>query len=139
MANSVDGLCMSFNGGKDSTVVFHLLRAVIANYEAKLPSSNSNSFQSIRQFWFDKPGFAVHSELVDFISETERRQSSPNKMASMGCVTFLPCSFAVKVEKYDVPIKEGMAELVKEGVKSVLMGTRSTDPYSGMTYFMHQR
>lgn len=60
----VDGVCFSFNGGKDSTVVLHLLRIVIAQREQQLlmeqnepfksapPSSVSSPRQSLTQLAF---------------------------------------------------------------------------------------
>lgn len=40
----VDGVCFSFNGGKDSTVVLHLLRIVIAQREQQSLEEQSERF-----------------------------------------------------------------------------------------------
>lgn len=40
----VDGVCFSFNGGKDSTVVLHLLRIVIAQREQQAIEQQSERF-----------------------------------------------------------------------------------------------
>ena len=48
-------LAFAFNGGKDSTVVFHLIRAVVAQRAAESASADTLAFSGIRLVIFETP------------------------------------------------------------------------------------
>ena len=138
-------LVFSFNGGKDSTVVLHIIRAALAQRLAAeaaaaeaaaarvivdgAPHSNGGSHGSTdvsaavadaaaigaafasraAPIYFDSPGSADFPEVLEFMAAATR-------VAGLGSVRTL------------AGFKAGMAELVREGVRGVIMGTRRTDP-----------
>ena len=99
-------LALSFNGGKDSTVVLHLLRAAASS------SGASGSLGGVRAVYFAPPPSAANFPAVlDFMAACE---------ASWGFATEQLPGF-----------RAGLAALVDGGVAAVLMGTRSSDPDGG--------
>ena len=63
----------SFNGGKDSIVLLHLLRMACVRWALKKGGGYieaEEKFRSIRYFFFDKEGDSF-SELQEFIDETK--------------------------------------------------------------------
>ena len=130
-------LIFSFNGGKDSTVVLHLIRAAIARrHAAQQQTSNNNAANSgpangtpastshaasaldadfpslVRSVYFESPTRKNFAEVLDFMGAAARAYG-------MGEVRTLP------------GLKAGMATLVREGARGVIMGTRRGDPDGG--------
>ena len=113
-------IALSFNGGKDSTVVLHLLRAAVKDRELdretkeerETTSSSSSSSSSWPFLTFFFPHTDDFPEITTFVSETERA-------FSLGIHSF-PSS---------VGFKEGLEDLVQSrGVRAIVIGTRSGDP-----------
>jgi FAD synthetase len=101
-------LCLSFNGGKDSTVVLHLLRAALL--AASKPPLGSPEGPGVVYFCGSEPDFP---EVGRFIAATE---------AALG----------FRSERFS-GFKAGLLELVarpEDGgrLRGVLMGTRGADP-----------
>jgi FAD synthetase len=101
-------LCLSFNGGKDCTVVLHLLRAALLR--ASAPALGSPGGPGVVYFRGAEPEFP---EVASFISATE-------------------AAFGFACEAFS-GFKSGLSELVArpEGggrLRGVLMGTRASDP-----------
>ena len=129
-------LVFSFNGGKDSTVVLHIIRAAIAQKKQEEAASNGGSSNEglhndednggitltsatgIKQhaaYSFDAELPVVYfeshhnfSEVLDFMDEEAQR-------------------YGFTIRKLP-GFKAGLEQLVSEGLRGVLMGTRSTDP-----------
>ena len=101
-------LCLSFNGGKDCTVVLHLLRAAL--HRASAPPLGSPGGPGVVYFRGAEPEFP---EVAAFIAATE-------------------AAFGFSCETFG-GFKSGLAALVArpEGggrLRGVLMGTRASDP-----------
>ncbi len=101
-------LCLSFNGGKDCTVVLHLLRAALLR--AGAPPLGSPGGPGVVYFRGAEPEFP---EVASFVASTEAAYG-------FSCESFLG-------------FKGGLAELAArpEGggrLRGVLMGTRTSDP-----------
>ena len=104
-------LCLSFNGGKDSTVVLHLLRAALLRYGA--PPLGAPAGPGAVYFSGSRGGAAELPEVTSFTAASESR-------------------YAFSVETL-AGFKEGLGALVArpegEGrMRCVLMGTRADDP-----------
>lgn len=107
-------IAFSFNGGKDSTVVVHLLRAVIAHVcQQECAGSCQNaahSLDAIRIVYFSStsPGKTEFPEVFEFLNECQKR-------------------YNLSIE-YLTGMQEGFQYLVDSGVKAVVLGTRAADP-----------
>jgi len=106
----------SFNGGKDSTVVLHLLRAVLAerygaHETAPSPASPSPGLLGglVPVVYFAAAG--EFPAVLEFMTQCE------------GLYGF--------VTRHVPEFKTGIAELRGGGARAVLMGTRRTDPHGG--------
>ncbi|KAJ3408127.1 FAD1 flavin adenine dinucleotide synthetase [Chytriomyces hyalinus] len=102
----VDGLGISFNGGKDCTVMLHLLKLVLDSY----PNNRNNLPRIPCLFVTVSDQFPEVDEFVD-------------RMA---------LSYNLDVFRTSLSMKEGLEAYLKAypKVKAVLVGTRRTDPYS---------
>lgn len=101
---STDEICISFNGGKDCTVILHLLHGVLLHrYPENTPSIQAVYITCSTPF----------DEVEVFIDQMVKR-------------------YNVTLWRIEGPIKKGLEELTKkeQKVKAILMGTRWTDPYS---------
>ncbi|XP_037778729.1 FAD synthase-like isoform X4 [Penaeus monodon] len=101
---STDEICISFNGGKDCTVILHLLHGVLLHrYPENTPSIQAVYITCSTPF----------DEVEVFIDQMVKR-------------------YNVTLWRIEGPIKKGLEELTKKEpkVKAILMGTRWTDPYS---------
>ena len=118
-------LALSFNGGKDSTVVLHVLRAAVHLHEREdLCCSTSGEGDAGR--WPFLTFFFPHKddfpEITSFVSQAEREHDLRlHSFPSDGTVGF----------------KEGLDHLVREkGVRAIVIGTRQGDPNAkGQEYF----
>jgi FAD synthetase len=100
-----DEVALSFNGGKDCTVVLHLLRAVLPRV---FPGRPGRGIGSLRFAYFAKDD--DFPEMHEFMEEMRAR-------------------YGFRVDRYSGDYKQGLRQLEQEGVKAVLMGQRKTDPY----------
>lgn len=99
---SASELAFSFNGGKDSTAVLHLLRAALALAEDGKPLA------AVRNVYFATPD--EFPEILDFIQ-------CCNATYGMKMVT-------------EAAFPGGLGDTVtKYGTRAILLGTRSTDPH----------
>jgi FAD synthetase len=98
-------VALSFNGGKDCTVVLHLLRAVLPRL---FPGHPARGISSLRFAYFAKDD--EFPEMHEFMDEMRAR-------------------YGLRVDTYSGDYKQGLRQLEQEGVKAVLMGQRKTDPY----------
>jgi len=99
----------SFNGGKDSTLVLHLLHFVL---QSTPPGGQIRSFgaEGVRIVYFEPPPESPNfDEVLSFISKTEERHG-------------------VRIDTLRGGFKAGMMELINEGARCVIVGTRRTDP-----------
>ena len=104
-------LALSFNGGKDCTVLLHLLFHYCAVHQHLCPGAD----RAIRVVFFDTDtGFP---EVTEFMVAMEAR-------------------YGFKIESLP-GLKPGMASLVADGVHAVLLGTRRTDPHGGASLTPH--
>ncbi len=113
-------ISFSFNGGKDSTVVLHLMRMAVAEIrkpsasdgsacDTMLTSSFNNTVTDIKAFYFKSN--ECFEEEAAFIESTNKR-------------------FNVDVKYLDCAFKDGLKILTEEdGVKVIAMGTRRSDPH----------
>mmetsp|Transcript_13292 Transcript_13292/g.22444 ORF Transcript_13292/g.22444 Transcript_13292/m.22444 type:complete len:336 (+) Transcript_13292:139-1146(+) len=110
---SAKGIAFSFNGGKDSTVVLHILRAAVAKRAAEAGSEEAGSagpLEAITTFFFENNN--EFPEVTSFTAEEARTYK-------------LNC----RVLKNDKPFIEGVQELIDDlNLKAFVMGTRRGDP-----------
>jgi len=100
------GLAFSFNGGKDCTVLLHLLnhafRTIPLFYE------DSNAASKFLSIYFHLPN--SFQEMNKFVEDTVQR-------------------YGLRMKIFHNSIKEGFQEAIeKDGVKAIFLGTRRTDP-----------
>jgi 3'-phosphoadenosine 5'-phosphosulfate sulfotransferase (PAPS reductase)/FAD synthetase len=103
-------LAFSFNGGKDSTAVLHLLLGGVRAWQqqADRPYAKQDGLLGIRTFFFLDPN--EFPEIHQFVNECDSE-------------------YHLKVHFYSTPFKQGMQQMVNEcGIKAVFMGTRHGDP-----------
>jgi FAD synthetase len=104
-------VALSFNGGKDCTVLLHLLVHFMSSRGCPVEKGSGceGTLHGLRVVFFEtETGFP---EVASFMSAMEalygfRVRSLPG-------------------------LKSGLAVLVEEGVQAVLLGTRRTDPHGG--------
>jgi len=94
----LEGVALSFNGGKDCVVLLHLLYLVLSKH---------NSFSRLRVLYFTHDN--SFPEVDSFVQQC-------NKI------------YNIKIDFVTTPIKTALVGLVQNGVRAVFMGTRSTDP-----------
>ncbi|KAJ3326768.1 FAD1 flavin adenine dinucleotide synthetase, partial [Gonapodya sp. JEL0774] len=103
-------LALSFNGGKDCTVLLHLLAAAIGAREAKTLESNMDRISTI------KTVYVTHrhqfGEVDEFVAECET-------------------NYGLAIHRVEGSMKAALQEYLDNDkeVKAVLVGTRRTDPY----------
>eukprot|EP01138_Halocafeteria_seosinensis_P014216 gb/GECG01014515.1/.p1 GENE.gb/GECG01014515.1/~~gb/GECG01014515.1/.p1 ORF type:complete len:563 (+),score=65.13 gb/GECG01014515.1/:1-1689(+) len=98
-------LCFSFNGGKDSTVLLHLLRAVAA----ERPHTDME-FHQMQHVYFHNDG--EFPEVLDFLKEESNKYSM--NLSHLG------------------QFQDGIQQLVDEkGIRAIFIGTRYSDPNAG--------
>eukprot|EP00512_Aurantiochytrium_limacinum_P003317 CAMPEP_0171499350 /NCGR_PEP_ID=MMETSP0958-20121227/8385_1 /TAXON_ID=87120 /ORGANISM="Aurantiochytrium limacinum, Strain ATCCMYA-1381" /LENGTH=264 /DNA_ID=CAMNT_0012033907 /DNA_START=218 /DNA_END=1012 /DNA_ORIENTATION=- len=108
-------LALSFNGGKDCTVVLHLLRVVL---EEKFPGCRPDRRLSAFK--------VVYFKKVDEFPEMH------------AFVDQIKATYGITVDVYPSSYKEGLAMMELSGIKAVLMGQRRTDPYAvNLNHFEH--
>ena len=101
----VEQIALSFNGGKDCTVVLHLLRAFCEIY-----GKTDLAFRRIKYVHFVKDG--EFDEIKAFRDEIEAK-------------------FGITVELFSSDFKAEVQRLIDEQeIKAILMGNRRTDPWS---------
>ena len=106
-------IAMSFNGGKDATVLLHLLRAAAAGDGGDEVSPLS--LVQIRCVYFERDN--VFDEVEDFIRQTES-------------------TFGLEIVRFRCSFKEGCQAMVEHhGIKAFLLGTRKSDPHGQFVEF----
>nr|CDS20212.1 fad synthase [Echinococcus granulosus] len=119
-----EDIVLSFNGGKDCTVVLHLLFAVLNKATGSVGTKHPRLFYVRAQTPFPEVETFVQSVLVFY-------KYQPANIAHMGRSSadsqMRPPSNLIV---YDGTIKEGLARLKKESpnLKAVFVGTRFADP-----------
>ena len=123
---SAECLAFSFNGGKDCTVVLHLLRAAIARVNAKSAADGVGggsggvgmsagvgemSISQVQNVYFESEPKAVFQEVRDFMTETSR-------------------AYGLVYREFGSTYQAGLEDMVKEGLQAVVMGVRKGDPFS---------
>lgn len=110
-------VALSFNGGKDITVVFHLIRAVVEHKQQLFTQRESQGQTS----WGEqKP--SLHDVMVVYF---EQDDEFPEILSFMKEIRK---KYAVNIEHFTCDFREGTQALVDRGVKAFCMGTRQADP-----------
>jgi FAD synthetase len=132
--------CFSFNGGKDSTVVFHLIRAVAA--ERELMRAGRDGDASAPQAASEGPSPSPPSPSP---SPTPSSPLGGLRLVYFHAPRNFPAvlTFMEETERlYGAPIErlggfhEGLSSLLRQGIRAVLMGTRRADPDgAGLEHF----
>lgn len=104
----LEGCAFSFNGGKDSTVLLHLLRVAI--YTEGFDSlSNNAQLADMMVFTFAKQD--DFPEIKKFVKESSQQ-------------------YGLDVVMRSETFKEGLEMFVHNGIRAIFMGTRQGDPNS---------
>ncbi|CAL5230010.1 g13451 [Coccomyxa viridis] len=108
-------LAFSFNGGKDSTVLLHILRAACAQHAQHIQSSPSsaslNGLASMLTFFFDRSD--DFCEIREFVRDMDAR-------------------YGLHLQTMHGDFKAGVEHLVNDrGIKAIFLGTRRGDPNAG--------
>jgi len=97
----LEGVALSFNGGKDCCVLLHLLYLVLSKY---------SPFSKLKILYFQ------HADSFPEVDQFVHK-----------CIEI----YGANISFVSTPIRQALAEQVNEhGMKAVFMGTRSTDPRS---------
>lgn len=106
-----DSMCLSFNGGKDCTALLHLA------YHVFLQMTNGRKIRMKALYVRSKEPF---KEMEDFVELCVKR-------------------YKLEIITYDAPIREALLKLQRSHprVKTILMGTRHTDPNSSDLQYFH--
>lgn len=103
------GLALSLNGGKDSTVLLHLIRAALSI--RKHGGQQIDGLEGIVTFFFDKAD--DFPDVVQFTKDTDLQ-------------------YSLKMKIYTSDFFSGLNDLLKEvPVQGIFLGTRSGDPNAG--------
>lgn len=94
----LEGVALSFNGGKDCCVLLHLLYIILSKHK---------SFSKLRILYFTHEN--SFPEVDAFVLKCAKIYNAN--------ITFVTVS-----------VKQALADLTKDGMKGIFMGTRSTDP-----------
>jgi FAD synthetase len=111
---------LSFNGGKDSIVVFHLIRAAISRRCAKRNKASGSNEGGVEQqivselnrmpiLYFEKSG--EFPEVLEFIKETAK-------------------TYCFEYRNFECGYIEGLQQVVDDGIKGIFMGVRKGDPWT---------
>ncbi|ORX88180.1 adenine nucleotide alpha hydrolases-like protein [Basidiobolus meristosporus CBS 931.73] len=114
-----NGLAISFNGGKDCTVLLHLLAAVI--YQRHLQSGGNR-------------GSFLHSKIKSVYVRTPRPFDEVEEFVQ-DCVR----NYGLDLISTPGPMKQGLQSYLDQRpeIKAVLVGTRRTDPHGAkLTHFL---
>lgn len=104
----LEGCAFSFNGGKDSTVLLHLLR--VAVYTEGFDSlSNNAQLADMMVFTFSKQD--DFPEIKKFVKDSSQQ-------------------YGLDVVMRSETFKEGLEMFVHNGIRAIFMGTRQGDPNS---------
>ncbi|KAK4767571.1 hypothetical protein SAY86_015321 [Trapa natans] len=106
---STEEIAFSFNGGKDSTVLLHLLRAgyFLHNANKSCPKEDEADFP-IRTIYFESS--SVFAEINSFTYETAK-------------------IYGLKVDVIQTDFKSGLESLIEEKpIRAILLGVRIGDP-----------
>ena len=122
---SPPAVAFSFNGGKDSTVILHLLRAAVAQRRREETEGSEGdetgepalSASGLRAFVFDRPGEDFPA-VTAFVAEADAAHGLGLEHLSLEGVEG---GMAGALSSY----------LHRTGVKAVLLGTRRGDPNAG--------
>eukprot|EP00798_Chlamydomonas_sp_ICE-L_P018517 gene18517-25020_t len=109
----LEKIAFSFNGGKDSTVLLHLLQAAVAKHLGRDNGLKAGEgLQGLRSFYFLRTD--DFDELISFVKDTDRE-------------------LAMKVDYVvDPDFKKGLETYIAENsTQAILLGTRRGDPNAG--------
>lgn len=105
----LDGISLSFNGGKDCTVLLHLVRAAVAHLFPEFKDSPMSKFCVI--YFKTEDEFP---DIIKFMQETSQE-------------------YKCKIEEISGDFKAGMSQLLgRTRIRGVLMGQRRGDPAGGL-------
>ncbi|KAI9342656.1 hypothetical protein BDR26DRAFT_859328 [Obelidium mucronatum] len=114
----ISGLGMSFNGGKDCTVMLHILALVLNQHQQGESDSSKLTASSLPKSIYKMPSLYVTA--TDPFPEVD---AFVDHMADL---------YNLEVYKTSASMKDGLEDFLGRypNVKAVLVGTRRTDPYS---------
>ena len=119
---SPEEVCFSFNGGKDSTVVFHLLRAACLR-RARADAATDADGDAAAAEGAEEAARALLGRVRMVYFEVEGNFPEVEAFMEDTCHEY-------KLELLRLPpFKQGLERLIEEfGLRAVLIGTRATDP-----------
>ncbi|RGB23641.1 hypothetical protein C1646_774205 [Rhizophagus diaphanus] len=103
----LDGVSLSFNGGKDCVVLLHLFAAVYYKFY-----QNSDEIPNIQALYVTHSN--PFSEVDEFVKECEKR-------------------YCLNIVKIEGSMKPALIKYLKQkpNIKAILVGTRRNDPHGG--------
>jgi hypothetical protein len=110
------GVCLSFNGGKDCTVLVHLVRAALAHLALTHGDQfTTDSLRHVLMIYFVTPH--EFPEMTRFMSDTER-------------------CYGVVLHPLQGSFKQALHDLIRDHpIRVIIMGQRRIDPDAGTSQF----
>ncbi|RYR53398.1 hypothetical protein Ahy_A06g028472 isoform A [Arachis hypogaea] len=136
---SIEEVAFSFNGGKDSTVLLHLLRAGYFLHKEGQNSANGDLKDfPIRTIYFETP--SAFPEINSFTYDTAATVDNMEKRYFLLSDNLFLSSYGLQIDTICTDFKSGLEALLKEKpIRAIFLGVRIGDPTAVFLLFHHER
>ncbi|KAG0244763.1 3'-phosphoadenosine 5'-phosphosulfate sulfotransferase [Actinomortierella wolfii] len=118
-----DGIALSFNGGKDCTVILHLFIAVLyKKYYSSMDSSTVDNTQSAHRHTCHQPIHAIYVTHKNPFGQVERFVDDEVVRYKLDLVR-IPAPMRIALDTYN--------KRMDGSIKAIMVGTRRDDPHGG--------